>query len=84
LDMDSSVVSPTPGEQEMSVSKGRYAEHVAGTQDASFEIAELVEHEQRIIAGAAAMGGRAEAGVGALSRQGLAHLFSHRRGLRQS
>src|SRR5271167_4014964 len=31
------------------------AVHIAGTQDAAFQIAELVEHEQRVIAGALIM-----------------------------
>jgi len=31
------------------------AVHVAGTQDAAFQVAELVEHEQRVVAGALVM-----------------------------
>ena len=31
------------------------AVHVAGTQSTAFEVAELIEHEQRVIAGAGVM-----------------------------
>src|ERR1700722_13780336 len=85
LDMDSSV-SPTHGEQEMSSGTGITS---APCYHPLFVFNPLwrsgaLRPASRQRSQRRRLGRRSEAGLGALSRQGLARLFPRRRGLRQS
>ena len=85
LDMDSSV-SPTHGEQEIQRLERPLRMHLLSSavrvqpvrRSGTLRPAPRQRSQRRWL------GGRAEAGRGALSRQGLAHLFPRRRRLRQS